>query len=763
MRARFVVVGLIALCAAAAVLSLLPAVASAGEGCANEALREAQGSAFLPDCRAYEMVSPPDKNGADVLLTTERTRVAENGDAFGFASLAGFGDAREVSVASDYISERTEAPGTSGWATHAIAPVQRSLAFSEVIAGLEPLYTGAYSPDLSTGVFFGASPVTNAPMVAGVPNLYRRTDLLSSGEGSYELISGCSLCEATGTPLPPISDDDDPISQNRQRPEVAGATPDLGRVLFESRLNLTEGAPAQPPFCNPTKFPFSFACGMRLYEWDHGTVRLAGILPGSAGAADASFAGQGVEHFVMTPDVISDGQDGHSRVFFTQPTDEEGHTLMQGNPFEINASLGGNLFMRVDHSYTEQLNVSERNTADTFYPAGFLDASKDGTRAFFMTREALTEEAPADGDPKIYMYDTTKSAGKKLTLVDAAEPGDSAGNAIGEVGVSDDGHYFYFMQRGDLLGNSTSTDSIYLWHDGRLTRVGPAAPTGDGERENLATGFTWTLDPRQSRVSADGHVLLFSTTSGEGLTGYDQGGCTSLLGSGCRELYVYNADTDSVACVSCNPSGAAATGMATTFLGDNTVGGTRTDPPTSGPMNANGSKVFFDSTEALVPQDTNGKYDAYEYDVATGKLSLLSGGASPYDSYFINADSQGDNVFIATRQRLVGWDTDESYDMYDVRAGGGFPEPPPSTAPCATDSCQAAAAPPALLVPVSAGFLGAGNVVSPPATAPKLSRAQRLRRALAACRHVTKRRRKRCEASARKRFGNAAPASRGGK
>ena len=677
------------------------------------------GADALPDHRAYELVSTPDKNGADALLTSDRSRVAADGNGLGYSALAGFVDARGVEVASDYVAERSRSPdpGSNGWVTHGITPVQGALSLVDVLSGQEPLYTGPYSPDLNVGIFFGETPLTNDPMVAGVPNLYRRSDLLTSGAGSYELVTGCPLCDASRAPLPPLSGDQG--SRNGQRPVFAGGTPDLGDVTFESRLNLTADAPAQPALCDLTRFPFSLTCGERLYEWDRGTLRLAGILPDGS-AADASFAGQGANQGFLTPDVVSDGSDGHSRIFFTQPTDASGGTLsQQGGLFGaagVNASLGGNLFMRVDHALTEQLNLSERGVPDSFAPATFLDASKDGARVFFMTSQALTDDAPADNNQKIYMYDATKpgSDPHNLTLVDPdSEPADNTDNAFGEVGVSDDGHYFYFMQTGELIaGGPLFGNWIYLWHDGQLTRVGPAPPNQTAEYEDLSTGIQWVLRPRQARVSADGHVMLFSTISGDGLTGYDHGSCNTGLGLGCRELYVYSTDTGRVRCASCNPSGTPAVGMATDFVGVNTTGGTRADSPTSAPLTADGSKVFFNSPDVLVPSDTNGTYDAYEYDVATGAVSLLTSGTSTSDSYFINADADGRNVFVATRQQLVGWDTDQNYDIYDVRIDGGFPEPPPAAVPCQADSCRGLPAPSigAYTAQGSANFRSAGNV-----------------------------------------------------
>ena len=459
---------------------------------------------------------------------------------------------------------------------------------------------------------------------------------------------------------------------------------------------------------------------MRLYEWDAGTVRLAGVLPGGA-ASDASFAGQGVEHLVSTPGVISDGSDGHSRIFFTQPTDVSGATLTQvGTPGEardVNASTGGNLFVRVDHASTEQLNVSERTGGSAFAPATFQTASSDGTRSFFTSAETLTDDASAGGQ-NIYMYDGSKPASDphNLTLVTVdEEPADGVGDALGVIGASDDGHYLYFAYSGQLInGDPAGGVWLYVWHDGQIARIAPS-DFGPQVFEQLATGVLWALRPRQARVSPDGRTLLFSSITS--LTGYDHGSCDSFLGTGCRELYVYDAADDSLACASCNPTGAPATGMATTFFGENLIGGTRADAPNDQALTADGARVFFSTPEALVPDDTNQRIDAYEYDVASRSVALLTTGKSTADSYFVNADPSGENAFVITREQLVGWDKDGAYDVYDARVGGGFPEPPPSRAPCdGSDACRGLSEPGKAPYTAhgSAVFDGTGNRASHP-------------------------------------------------
>ena len=179
-------------------LALLTGVACAL--CWTLVLGRADAAAVLPDHRGYELVSPSDKNGGDVISGSRRTRAATSGNAAGFLALTAFGDAIGTGVATDYMSVRTAKAGTSGWSTHAITPRQDPVSFFGDFNGMEPVYGGEFSPDLSTGIFRSWSPLTDAPNVATASNLYLRTDLLSAGAGSYQLmtdaIAPVSICSA---------------------------------------------------------------------------------------------------------------------------------------------------------------------------------------------------------------------------------------------------------------------------------------------------------------------------------------------------------------------------------------------------------------------------------------------------------------------------------------------------------------------------------------------------------------------------------------
>ena len=751
MRARRLPVSILAALAASGVGGALwSAPASA---CSNEEVRQAQSSSFLPECRAYELVSPPGnaKGGANVSADPTRTQAALNGDAIKFESTAAFGDAQgSETLGAEYVSQR--APDGSGWTTHGINPEQNSQAVQ--------IYRGsryvAFSEDLSKGVYYALSPVTSGhPNVEKAENLYLRDNILAAPPGSYELLS-----DSVG-PLPAAS----PFSQQAET-QFAAASSDWSHILFESFHNLTSDAQT----LDPTR--------PKVYEWHEGVVRLAGILPGGE-PAEASIAGRGAgvgaEASLTTHTMSEDG----SRIVFTAPR-SEGVT---------------NLYMRIDGTTTIKLNESERSELDPNgeQSAGYAASTPDDTKVLVLSTQALTDDAPVDQhESKLYMYDVDAPAGKHLTLisVDHEPADDHAGYspAAGVVAVSNDGEYVYFTGHSSLLPGVPTAPSptveLYVWHDGTIraiTSYNGLIAEGRGVKwgeSSLARGDAL-------RVSSDGKAIAFlsANPSTAQSVGYDntsegchQGECGVKYNGGlvcideyygCDEIYTYSYAADRLTCASCDPSGARPVSDAGANLSASNEEASdiyRGVPFHTDYLNrmlsADGRFVFFDTSDALVPRDTNTRRDVYMYDGLTGEVSLITSGTCACDARFVDATPDGSDVFFVTRQRVVNADIDVSADMYDARVDGGIAgqnQSPPAS--CSSEECQGPApSAPGFSLPASATFAGAGNAPPTAETTVKSrtkssAKARKLVRALRKCRKQSGRRRARCEAKARRRYG----------
>jgi hypothetical protein len=674
-----------------------------------------------PPQRAWELVSPTEKAGNDVIAETSRTHAAAGTapglpTAVAFASLGGFADAIGGGIATEYLAQRTAQPGTGGWATHAITPPQQPMSVFAIAQQLDPVYE-AFASDLSKAVFRAWSPVTAAPNVSEVENLYAREDLRTPGAGAYRLLTSAPA------PLPPIQN-------GSQRPFFAAATDDLAHVLLESRLPLTPDATGGNPM---------------LFKADGDALRLlapgGGCPGGLSSSSPCSAAGLGATALRQTGDALS--SDG-SRVIFTSPVTGTGNVSAGAEPSRLYQLDDRGTSATADDALV-QLNASELPLPAERRAASFQAASADGARVYFTSTERLTEAAGSDGGLYLWERQPT-SAAHHLTLV---APG---GVDALVLGASRDGRRVYFVAPGGLLadGPPIAEDAVYLWEEdpgggsGTRSFVGALSFVDALANTNAAAV---NLRTRMSRVSPDGGVLLFSVSDENGVgAGRQHGACTSnpnLTTTGiCSQLYVYRADASTplapaVACASCRPSGAptGANALLSAHVGS---GASQLTTHFSHALSDDGRRVFFSSAAPLAAEDANGKVDAYAYDVPSGTIRLLSSGRDPADSWFLDASANGDDAFFVTRERLVGWDVDRAYDLYDARVGGGFPEPAVAPPPCSGDACRgpAHAAP-----PVAA--LGSATLVRPARTV-----ARRGARRAKACRRGFVRRRvhgrKRC-------------------
>jgi Tol biopolymer transport system component len=628
---------------------VLPAVAQA-EQCPNEQLRREDNSMQLPECRAYELVSPPLKKGA-AIYGVEPVLTAPSGESAFYGSTGAFAGAPAAPVINNYVATR----GPSGWSTR---PVEAPQANEGLTLGVP---TQGVSEDL-TSVLQSSALVLAPGAVQGQGNVYvsntatgTRTLVGTSG-GRYAFREFGSDIYST----------------------YVGGSSDFSHVVFSYPYALMPG---------------SVEGTANLYDWTDGALHLVNYLPdGTLGTGVGTFGRLSEDHSVS-----SDG----SKIFF----DAEGA-----------------LYVREDDARTIPISVSQRAGASSTPQEGtFVGASADGSKVYF-TSFANLVEGPETGTPKLYRYD--------LDTGQLTAPVPTSAEVEGVLRVSEDGSYVYFTALAALTPGATQqqfgSPNTYVWHEGQGVKL-IAHGVGGGE------------------VSPNG--LHFAFVSTQHLTSFP---C-----SGCSLLYDYDYATGSIRCVSCNPTGAPPSAPVD-FAPDRVV--TALDAYPSRSVLDDG-RIFFDTRDSLLPQDTNGQYDVYEWQ--DGQLTLLSSGTASEESIFSDASPDGTNVFFKTGQALVGQDIDAADDLYDARVDGGFPAPA-VTPPCSGTGCQGTPpAPPIFATPPSETFAGVGNFEPGPKSRskpkPAATKAQKLTAALKLCRrHKHMQQRAACERQARNAYGKAA-------
>jgi hypothetical protein len=630
--------------------------APSGVGCPNAQLRT-NFSSSLPDCRAYEQVSPVDKNDSDVLTPFDRQsyqQASVDGERVFYSSIGAFPGAPAAGLKRQYLASR----GASGWSTRAVGSPFRS---TEAPPGDQSDYFLPLSPDLSTGVLRVEPALVAGAPGPGIWNLYVGHGFLT---GSYELVT-----------------DVNPPNQSGVNFELLfqGASTDFSHVIFAANDALTPEAPW------PNRFEYN------LYEWVEGQLHLVGLIPTSGTSctgtectpADGEEAGgRNAREYITEHAISADG----ARIVFSASEGQDS----EGNEAHI--------YDRLNATTTVEVSASQRTPPEpgtTF--AHYQDASVDGSHVLFTSAAALTNDAvPASGQ-NLYDYDVETGQLTDLTAANDARVGVLAG-------ISEDASHVYFTAEGVLAANSNShgdtavpgQPNLYLWHAGQATFI-------------ATTSITTERVLQPTRVTPDGAHLAFDSAAS--LTGYDSTDANS--GEPDTETYIYDAAANRLTCVSCNPSGARPIGPSDLHWS----GLARYRPHNLTP---DGSRLFFTSRDALLPGDTNGYYDVYEWEADGsggchssadngGCLYLISSGRGASNSYFADASASGNDVFFETGDHLVGSDQDDYVDLYDARVGGGFPEPPPP-APCEGESCRGEGShAPAASGAGTAAFQGPGN------------------------------------------------------
>jgi hypothetical protein len=90
------------------------------------------------------------------------------------------------------------------------------------------------------------------------------------------------------------------------------------------------------------------------------------------------------------------------------------------------------------------------------------------------------------------------------------------------------------------------------------------------------------------------------------------------------------------------------------------------DAPRSGTIPADGERVFFSTTDPLIPEDEDEQGDIYEF--RAGEVRLVSVGVAD-DARLLAAAADGSRVVFSTHTALVASDSDDQEDIYERRAG----------------------------------------------------------------------------------------------
>jgi hypothetical protein len=677
----------LALCfTSAAALLVLPVSASA-ETCPNEAFRTGP-SANLPDCRAYELVTPPFKEASLPELRGTAfgirglTGVSLDGSRVDVTSTGNFGDANNNLAGASYELTRTE----SGWGEANVdLPGSRFPADSPLEA----------TPDLRETLWEGRA--TSQPLDA--KDLFIR-----AADGSLRDLGPVS---------PPSSTTEPPglgfgrVGLRGGGEEYRGASEDLSHVLFTLGVNGYE----------PNRlWPGDTTVGLSeerssLYEYTGGPPALVGVESGGhqIGQCGDEFGG-----------ISGDG----SRVFFTvNPGGCE--TGASGPPIQ-------EVFARIDESQTVAISEpspADCSTCDTspgvLAGASFNAVSADGSKVFFTTTQRLLG---ADTSANIYEYDFENPAGQRIIQVSGGVWGAGGAQVHHVFKVSRDGSHVYFVAQGALSGAANSQgqhpaaggENLYVFErdaqlpSGRLSFIATLSSSDSDECDSHSC--------HGATVTPDGRFLAL--TSSADLTPGDT--------SGAQQVFRYDAQTGELVRVSIGQNGFNDNGNTNTF--DASIPPQYPDSNGNHPLaiSNDGAYVVFQSADGLTPLALNGKQEEFEtelggekrretyyannvYEYRDGNVYLISdgqdatqvGGHSSVQLDGISAS--GNDIFFETADRLVAQDVDTQVDVYDARIGGGFPAPVSLLPACSGDACQGQLSPSPVLLSPGSEFQAGGN------------------------------------------------------
>ena len=679
--------------------------------CSNEALRQANGSTALPDCRAYELVTPAKKNGALIgalLFGQTNLQIARDGARVMMPSIQCFAGAESCVAAGQNEGQPYEFARTaSGWVTTPLAPSASAFRTDS---------WWSFDPDAGTAIYGIPS-----------PGVGREDFYLREPDGSLVQIGPVGEGETV------------PADLNASKSVVSAQDP--ATLLYDTSRPLWS-------------FDHTDPGQQSLYEYlgaGNTSPRLIGV-SGGAGSTDLISA---------CGTILGAPRSGYSSLYGSLSADGRiayftAAPCATGTDANVGVKVPAfALYERIDGARTVAVSAPTPATCETHAcqtsapeDAVFEGASRAGTRAFFTSTQQLTDDASQDrtsGDSAVSGGGCAGTAAgasgcnlylsecpahcegpSQRRLIDVSAGAQLSGGpkVQGAVAISPDGSHVYFLAKGVLTEAPGAqgrvalegAENLYLYQrdeahpGGRLSFVATVSPADRG---------LWKGGPHAvsqgiglANVTPEGRFLVF--TSHRGLTP------DATPGEGPAQVYRFDAQTETLTRISIGARGFGDDGNS--GLGDASIvptssfiaNGERPDPT----MSDDGRYVFFQSPKALTPGALDDvetgatlsgagggpelAQNVYEWQApgaggcqeASGCVSLLSDGKEVIEggkvevasAELLGTDASGEDVFIAAKDRLTWADTDSQRDYYDLRVGGGF-APPAEPSICQGDAC----------------------------------------------------------------------------
>lgn len=666
---------LVAIAVVAAAWLLVPSHAAAA-GCPNEALRTGP-SASLPDCRAYELVSPPESDGR--LL--EPLSALHYFDMFPTELLSSDGDNFLLTTFQTPLMHPAGANGSvdvyevgrssGGWST-----VRRLSAPGSQSVLPDP---GGVSPE-HRYMFVNVAPVSGSSggSLAGSDG----TDYLSKPDGSFEVTGAGSL----GT---------EPKAQGRLISEGAR------HVIFSTGNSITEDlwcssiCPAQQlePDAPPT------GTGAIYDREIGGATKVVSLLPGEVTPA----AGEGAEYQGASADGSAVAFKIAGTLYARIDNAKTELVTASGAAFAGFSADGEDLvFVSGEAGSGGDIEVFDTATETTAQvnasgDARVVNVPGDGSRIYFVSPSQLDGTKGTAGQPNLYVWSAGSGSVEFIATVVPSDLESTSGNLPGRPALANwtgwvvnplqglasgagpgaessrttaDGGFLLFESRGKLTTyeNAGHTE-VYRYdattHDLLCVSCNPAisAATGDARLENVAS-----IPPPIAiqNLSADGARAFFETS--EALVSADT--------DGTNDIYEWQEGAGGIPTISLISSGHSPA---------------YPPPPTQ--------------EEPYLPQQN----------------MLLA--ISP---------SGNDVVFSASEQLVPSAGAHGTQGIYDARVEGGIVESASPT-PCSEEGCKSALTPSSSLAAPASQGPGGGNVRPRPTCRAKNGKSPASKRARHGC------------------------------